>query len=72
MTADLIGWIGTVFFAAGSITIAFKWRSAFIYMLGGNIAFAAVGVMTGLPSLIATSSFMAILDVFAWVKWGKK
>lgn len=74
MTPDIIGWVGTALFAAGSISIAYKWRSAFIWMLGGNVAFMAVGLMADpiLPSLITVSAFMSVLDVFAWVKWGKK
>jgi len=72
MTPDCIGWIGTVFFAAGSITIAYKWRSGFVYMLVGNIAFVVVGVQTGYLSLFATSAFMSVLDVFGWFKWGEK
>lgn len=72
MTPDTVGWIGTALFAIGGITVAYKWRPAFIFLVGGNLAYAAVGVMTALPSLVVISSLMALIDVFAWVKWGKK
>ncbi len=72
MTADAVGWVGTALFAIGGVTVAYKWRPAFIFLTSGNIAYAVVGLMMALPSLVVISSLMALIDVFAWVKWGKK
>lgn len=72
MNADIIGWIGTFFFVVGSLAIIYKWRSGFVHMLAGNISFVIVGLLTDLPSLSVVSAFMGLLDVFGWIKWGKK
>jgi len=70
-TADLIGWIGTALFALGGLGLAYKLRVSFLLMLAANLVFTAVGFLSGLPSLITVSLFLAGIDAFGWWKWRK-
>lgn len=66
---DVIGWCGTVLFAWASILIAYKRRSSFIVLFIANLAYAVVGYLSDLTSLVAVSIFMCGMDVFGWWKW---
>lgn len=68
---DTIGWFGTVAFAVASIGIAHKRVWGMGLCVVANIFFLAVGVLTGLTSLIATSILLSALDVYALVQWRK-
>lgn len=68
---DLVGWLGTFAFLAGSIGVAHKHTWGLWMHVVGNSAFLYVGYATGLWSLVATSLVLGGLDIYGVYKWRK-
>lgn len=66
---DIIGWVGTIIMALGSIEIAHKNVRGLWLMLIGNIIWAAVGFISGLSSLVGVSFLMGTLDLYGIYRW---
>ena len=67
--ADLIGWVGTGFFAAGAILIAYHSIWGFIFNAFGNACYVVQGIWSGLPSLYLLSCGLIVLNLFGIYKW---
>ena len=69
---DWVGWAGTFVMAVASIYIAHKNVLGMWLMLAGNVLWAVVGYRADLPSLIAVSVLMGLLDLYGVFKWEQK
>lgn len=70
MNADMIGWIGNIFYISGAIFIAIKKPvlGQFLNVIGG-VAYAAQGFIAGLSSLLVIEIFLVIINLFGVFNW---
>lgn len=71
-TADVIGWIGNIFFIYGVYALGIKRVHGFHCNTIGNIMYAIQGIMMQLPSLVALSLILIGLNVKGIIEWTKK
>jgi len=67
--ADLIGWIGNVFFIFGVPALAQKKVIGFYLNIVANLCYVLQGYLVGVPSLMVISIFLVILNIYGIVKW---
>ena len=69
-SADIIGWIGNFGFIIGTTLIAMKYPvEGQLFNIIGNVLYAYVAIKTKLPSLIALSVFLAIINISGVIYW---
>jgi len=66
---DLIGWIGSVFFCAGAVLLAYHFVLGFGFNFVGNACYLFQGYWARLPSLMILSGILAALNCFAVSRW---
>ena len=69
--ADLIGWIGNLFFIYGVWAIGEKRVNGFYFNFVGNFAYVVQGYMKGTSSLLVLSFLLMFLNVQGILKWRK-
>lgn len=71
MTADMIGWIGNIFFVYGVYVLGKKKISGFYANAIGNLAYVIVGIMKSTSSLACLSVLLIILNIMGILEWRK-
>lgn len=73
MNADIIGWVGNIFYVAGAILIAIKRPrlGQFINIIGG-LAYAIQGFIAGLSSLLAIEIILVIINSYGVYNWKQR
>jgi hypothetical protein len=70
--ADVLGWVGNVFFVIGAIFLARKRPlPCCITNIIANSIYIAVGIMSNISSLWAISIFLLILAIVGTYTWSK-
>ncbi|KKN47015.1 hypothetical protein LCGC14_0667070 [marine sediment metagenome] len=69
--ADIIGWVGNIFFIAGAILISRKKISGFYNNAIGNLFYVFFGVMAGTPSIVILSVFLIGTNIYGIKYWKK-
>ena len=67
--ADLIGWLGSLFFVVGSVLLAYHSVWGFVANFIGNACYVVQGGWARLPSLWVLSVLLATLNCFGIYKW---
>lgn len=70
--ADILGWVGNIFFIIGSVLLAKKKPvPCCITNVVGNGIYIIVGFMQNLTSLWAISIFLLLLAIYGIYNWSK-
>lgn len=67
--ANLIGWVGSIFFCVGAILLAYHLVLGFGFNFVGNACYIIQGYWARLSSLMVLSGILAIINCFAVYKW---
>ncbi len=65
-------WAGTVVLIVSAWVVGDKKRSAFIFALFGNLAWAIYGFQKGIPALVVVNLVFVVFNMRAWFKWGSE
>lgn len=69
MTPDTFGWIASVAMLVGGYGVAHKKLWGLWAFLWGNAAWAVIGLVTGLYSLLVLSLAFCVMDFYAINMW---
>ena len=70
--ADLVGWIGNIFFIIGVTDIANQKIKGFYMNSVGNLAYIIQGIMTSTYSLLMLSIWLLGINVYGVYNWSRK
>lgn len=70
--ANLIGWVGNLFFFMGSMLLSHKKRTGWVCEFLGNFCYVLQGVMLKTNSLWAISIFLCLVNCYGIYQWRKK
>jgi nicotinamide riboside transporter PnuC len=70
--ADIIGWIGMIFYTLGIIFIAQKKYLGWWLALVGNIIYLGVGFMINMTSIIGINIIATGCSIYGLYKWRKQ
>jgi len=67
--ADLIGWVGSLFFIVGSVLLAYHSVWGFVANICANACFVFQGAWVRLTSIFSLSVLLVFINCFAIYKW---
>lgn len=68
--ADLLGWIGNIFFIVGVLLITRKNVKGFYFSFIGNTLYLAQGLILGITSVICLSLGLMFVNIYGIWNWG--
>jgi hypothetical protein len=69
MSPDLIGWFACFLLGLGTVMLYFKQKFGWIVRAFGDLYFALVGILVGLPSLIFCEIAFFLIDIIGYFMW---
>lgn len=67
-----LSWIANLLILAGAWGIAYRYRSAFVSSLLGNLLYIFTALTQGNIPLAALATVLAVLAVIGFIKWGRE
>ena len=72
MDADILGWIGNIFFILGAIYIARRKVCGFYFNASANAFYVIQAILLGISSLATISIILICINIYGTYNWSRR